>query len=269
MRSNTLPSRLAAGLIGSAAVATLLAPAASGATPVGHVAATAKPAVAATTPAPLRSMTDQQVLIVNRAPIGAAGPAAPAPIVVALGKEQVAELGKVQVKQGYINEQQAAWQGAGAGAAGGAAVGALVGVIAGGLIGGIFGVFGSIPGIVVGAISGAISGAITGAIWGAVGGAVNGYLNGQNQARAHNNAVRKNGGKPVSAQVSGPVANPVDQVVRQAQAFLPQPQRAVAPKPVRELREIPDVKLPPQAHRAIDDAKRAFAHHFGIRTPRR
>ncbi|GED96312.1 hypothetical protein nbrc107697_03510 [Gordonia crocea] len=193
----------------------------------------------------------KQAVLVMTAPVGMAGPAAPQPVVMVVDPAaRTIELpGRVPVKQGYVNEQQAAWQGAAVGAGQGAAIGALVGVIAGGVLGFIFGFpFGAIPG--------AISGAITGAVWGAVGGAVSGYINGQNQARAHNDAVRKNGGKPVAARVS----------VRPRAAA---PHTAAAPMPSPALRKVPKVTAPPHVNRAIDDAKRAFARAFGIPVPPR
>ena len=281
MSTIVFTSRLAVGLISSAAAAALLVPAASGATPVGPVVAVATPAapmVSAATPsrASLPSIPGKRLVLVATAPIGMAGPAAPAPVVIALNTNApntltAAELGRHEVKQGYVNEQQAAWAGAAQGAGGGAAIGALVGAIAGGIIGILF----PIP--IVSIIPGAISGAITGAVWGAVGGAVSGYINGQNQARAHNNAVRANGGQPVAARVAGNAAAPltvdnvlaqVQAVVPQAKPFLPKPKGTAAVMPVRELREIPNVQLPPPAHQAIEDAKRAFARAFGIPTPR-
>ncbi|QKT05854.1 hypothetical protein HUN08_00550 [Gordonia sp. X0973] len=271
--------RLVVGLIGSTAAAALLAPTASGATQAGPAAAaTHGSAVVAPAAHPmLPSVPGKEIIVVATAPVGTAGPAAPAPMVVAIDKSAVglgmAEFGKHDVAQGYVNEQQAAWQGAGAGAAAGAGVGALGGAIAGAIIGGLFGIFGGPVGIIVGAITSGITGAITGAVFGAVGGGINGYITGQNQARAHNDAVRRNGGKPVSAAV--PVrhraGNPTGQVagLPDVRAFLPQPTRAAHPAPFEGPREIPDVKLPPQAHHAIRDAKDAFARAFGIPIPRR
>ncbi len=240
MRTSFFSSGLAVGLIGTAATAALLAPAASGAAPSGPIAATSLSAPSAVT-APARtllpSIPGQRLVIVHTAPAGMAFPAAPAPVVVAVPTDKVAEFGKHQVKQGYINEQQAAWQGAAAGAA----QGALVGVIAGAIVGFFLPPF---------FIFGSIVGAFVGVVWGAVGGAVGGYINGQNRARQHNNAVRANNGQPVAARVGIPVAR-----------------KSSARVPVGEMREIPTVTLPPQAHRAITDTKRAIARAFGIPIP--
>lgn len=256
--------RLVVGLIGSTAAAALLAPTASGATQAGPAAAaTHGSAVVAPAAHPmLPSVPGKEIIVVATAPVGTAGPAAPAPVVVAIDKSAVAragQFGRHEVKQGYVNEQQAAWQEAGRQAGFNAAVGAIAGAIIGILF----------PVPILSIIPNAIVGAATGAVWGAVAG----YITGQNQARAHNDAVRRNGGKPVSAAV--PVrhraGNPTGQVagLPDVRAFLPQPTRAAHSAPFEGPREIPDVKLPPQAHHAIRDAKDAFARAFGIPIPRR
>ncbi len=247
MGNSTLAGRLAVGLIGTAATAALVIPTAAGAAPSGSVAAAVVHAAPIVTPASAPAPApDRLMVVVHLAPVGTAGPAAPAPRVVALNRAAAAQPGRHEVKQGYVDVQQAAWAGVGPGALQGAGIGALVGAIAGGIIG----IFVPVP--IISIIPGAISGALTGAVWGAVWGGVTGYLNAQSQAEAHNNAVRKNGGKPVAATVAPPVHAPT----------------RVTPTPVYAPSEIPDIKLPPQAHRMIDDAKLAFARAFGIPTPK-
>lgn len=246
MRIDSVTSRLTLSLIGAVTAVAVVAPATSEASTAGPLVAGPGQASRSTAAVPARvtlpSVPGKQLFVVATAPVGMAGPAAPAPVVVAVDKTpaNLADLGRHEVKQGYVNEQQAAWQAAGQGALQGAGIGAIVGAIAGGIIG----IFFPVP--IVSIIPGAIAGAFTGAIWGAVGGAVNGYITGQNQARAHNNAVKANGGQPVAARVAPPAAAPVN----------------------RELREIPDVKLPAESLRAIEDAKHAFARALNIPIPR-
>ena len=213
MRIDSVTSRLTLSLIGAVTAVAVVAPATSEASTPGPLVAGPGQASRNTAAVPARvtlpSVPGKQLFVVATAPVGMAGPAAPAPVVVAVDKTpanlaSLADLGRHEVKQGYVNEQQAAWQAAGQGALQGAGIGAIVGAIAGGIIGILF------PVPIVSIIPGA------------------------------------NGGQPVAARVAPPAAAPVN----------------------RELREIPDVKLPAESLRAIEDAKHAFARALNIPSPR-
>ncbi|MFT4199925.1 MAG: hypothetical protein QM634_04260, partial [Gordonia sp. (in: high G+C Gram-positive bacteria)] len=153
---------------------------------------------------------------------------------------------------------------------------AVWGAVAGAVIGGIGGAIllgaaltaaapgiGTVGGIIVGGLGGAAVGAAVGAGIGAtiggVSGAVNGYNEGLQNARWHNDAVRKNGGKPTVAPVSDQTLtlDPVTRQVRASLAALATPTAAQAT----------GLALPPQADKAVDDAKRAFAGALGIPVP--
>ncbi|MFT3901404.1 MAG: hypothetical protein QM728_14315 [Gordonia sp. (in: high G+C Gram-positive bacteria)] len=283
----TFTGRVALGLMGSAAAAAIIAPVASGATEAGPAAAVKAHTVKAAPVAPvLPSMPGKQLVTVPVAPVGMNGPAITNFVTVAVDKKALADagvtpaaLGRTQVaKRGYVNVGDAANQGALQGAGQGAAVGALGGAIAGGVISGLGVLIGGlflppvwIPAIIA-AIGGALFGALAGAIIGAIGGGINGYIQGENQAKRHNDAVRRNGGRPVSAPVtvnaSTPV-NPVDQFVqnatKQAQAFIPAPRQAVAPAPV----QVPQIAIPTpkQVNQTINTFHRNVAKQFGLPIP--
>ncbi|MFT3901408.1 MAG: hypothetical protein QM728_14335 [Gordonia sp. (in: high G+C Gram-positive bacteria)] len=292
MRTEKLSSRVALGLISSTAVAAMLAPVASGATANGYIAAAPAPVAAPVAPALTKDYGP--VVIVTRAPIGAALPGAPAPIVlvaqptstkgvvaIPFGKRNV--LGESNRKEGYVNEQQWAWRGAGQGAAeqgqAGAAIGAVIGGIGGAVLGGIIGgalgttifpvagtILGAIGGaIVVGVIGAGIGAAIGGGI-GAAAGAVGGYNEGLANARWHNSAVKRNGGKPTVAPIA-------DQVLTLPGANRQLAARKTQPSPVAQLQDAltaptrDQIALPPAADKAVDNAKRGLAGALGIPVP--
>ncbi len=182
MRTQQAPTRLAVGLISSAAAVALLAPAASGATSQGVVAAAHPGPTAVAAATPVASTSVRPFLVIPTAPVGTAGPAAPAPVVLEvvrmprtaaskkhkamktrLAKNQVAH--KVAERTGYANELEWGLRGAAAGASQAAGQGALYGAVIGGLIGGVGGgILGGLAGTAGGAAAAA---AITAASAGA------------------------------------------------------------------------------------------------------
>ncbi len=275
MRQSTLPTRLAVGLTGVAAAVALLTPAAAGAVPSGAIAAAARPAPEVTSPARnvVAPVSENQVMmVVALAPVGMAGPAAPAPIVL------TAQPAPKKVAGGprYANEVQWGMQYAGDGASAGVGLGAMYGGIAGAVIGGTLGgivaalasvVSGgtlTIPmvlvGVGIGAAAGGLAGVVIGGVIGAVSGAVRGYNEGVADAQYYNRMLRANA-QGVSATRTITASKPASKAVPVRAQRLDQ--SALTPP-----REIPDVKLPPEAHRFIDEAKLVIARAFGIPTPK-
>ncbi|MFT3901406.1 MAG: hypothetical protein QM728_14325 [Gordonia sp. (in: high G+C Gram-positive bacteria)] len=256
---------ITAGLIGSATVAALLAPAASGATPQGVAAA--RPAVQPATTTSLPT-TARPYVVIPTAPIGTAGPAAPAPIVVVATKSVPVKPSPAAAFAGnkYWDErafaEQTAWQGALLSGGQGVAYGALAGGIIGGLAGGLIGVIslsvpGMIIGVVVGALIGAGIGAVIGGTVGTITGAINGYNDGLGEARFHNRKLRqyyRSGGQHPAAQPTT--------VARRASAVQP-----IAPVVIP--RQVAGIPVPKEAAAAINDAQRALNNVLGVPTPKR
>ncbi|GED96311.1 hypothetical protein nbrc107697_03500 [Gordonia crocea] len=211
---------LVVGLISAATAATLIVPSAAGASGIGSAAQNRGPAVTTNSPAtavPAAVLNGQRYVVVSTAPIGMAGPAAPAPVVI-----PVADRPTGNPKDGYLNEQDFASRSAADLAATQAGLGALWGAAAGAVIGGIGGmvvgmvvaglllpVFGAIVGAVVGGTIGAGIGAAIGAgIGGGVGGisgAATGYEDGMSEARWHNQRVRHHrDGSPAPRPAAAP-----------------------------------------------------------------
>lgn len=208
MRANSPAARLAVGMISAVTAASMFAPSAAGSVP--H-STNARLGASAVTSAAERPATTHTLLLIPTAPIGMAGPAAPAPI------KLVAATPTGNPKDGYINEQDwaarsaanlAATQ-AGLGALWGAGAGLLIGGIAGGVVGVVVGgatapIIGPVAivpivvGVVGGAVIGAAIGSAVGASVGAISGANTGYADGLGDARWHNWKVRqaKNHGPP-------------------------------------------------------------------------
>ncbi|MFT3901407.1 MAG: hypothetical protein QM728_14330 [Gordonia sp. (in: high G+C Gram-positive bacteria)] len=279
----TLLTRLTVGLIGSASVAAVLAPTAAGATPTGAIAAAA-PTVVAQQVSP--ATAQRPYVVINRAPVGMVGPAAPAPIVLVGGLDTPGSqtrrapdyrydaLGESNRKEGYVNEQDWAWRGAGegagagagTGAAYGAVIGGIIGAVGGGLIGFVVGV--SFPpiipltvigGALIGGAIGAGIGAGIGAIAGSIDGAISGYNEGIQNARWHNEKVKLNKGRPVL----WPVAQQ-EFTLNGLQRSLP----ALAPSVPTYSPTVPRISptvpaalpIPREAARVVDDAHRAIAN---------
>ena len=273
MRRSTLPTRLSVGLTGVAAAAALLTPAAAGAAPSGPIAAAAKPVHAAQAPA--RSVApsvpgNQMMIVVSLAPVGMAGPAAPTPIVLTAKPAPK----KVAGGPRYANEVQWGMQYAGDGASAGVGLGAVYGGIAGAAIGGTLGgivaalasvISGgtlTIPmvlvGVGIGAAAGGLAGVVIGGVIGAVSGAVRGYNEGVADAQYYNRMLRANA-QGVSATRTITASKPASKAV---------PVQRLDQSALTPPREIPDVKLPLEAHRFIDEAKLVIARAFGIPTPK-
>ncbi|MFT4201364.1 hypothetical protein [Gordonia sp. (in: high G+C Gram-positive bacteria)] len=268
MRTNA--ARLTVGLVGAAAAATLLSPTASGLTPAGAMAA--RPV--STTPAPVAAPPARPYVVITTAPIGTAGPAAPAPIV--LVGDRAATPAK---KDGYVNEQEWAQRYAQQGAAQVGIQGLLYGALAGAIIGGLVGLgAGLIVGIasagiaflavgllgVAGAVVGAGIGAVIGGIAGTITGAVNGYNDGLGEARYHNRKLRQyygdTGRKPAAQQLAAPLPWTPQQPVTVGDLT-----RTVAPRlPVAVPRELSGIVIPSPATKAVADAQRALGAALGV-----
>ena len=199
-------ARIAVGLVSSAVAATMLVPSAAGAAPLGGAAA--HRVVSAPVANEHPDAATPRFLLITTAPIGMAGPAAPAPRIL------VADRPTGNPKDGPINEQ--AWAArsgaelAGAQAAEGALWGGIAGAVVGGLAGAVVGIaLGAVAAplllvvIAVGAVAGAAIGAAIGAgIGAAIGGVAGyriGYDGGLGDARWHNGRVRQYSGRTAGA----------------------------------------------------------------------